>query len=91
MTITNNTGNDWTVGLHIPAGATITMDVPKIIAMQKNARAFLDAHIRGDLLMKNDSTSADVPVVSRPAPVSAPSSSPAAKKDVAPKKESSKR
>ena len=53
MTITNNTKNDWTIGFHIPAGATITMDLKKHIALAKNCRAFLDARARGDLLLKN--------------------------------------
>jgi hypothetical protein len=49
MTIKNNMKSDWTIGFRIPAGATITMDKRKHVALAKRCMAFLKARENGQL------------------------------------------
>jgi hypothetical protein len=60
MIVKNNTNSDWTIGFLIPAGASITMDAKKHIALAKNHQAFLDARAKGDLLLEG-SPAAETP------------------------------
>lgn len=52
LTITNKTNSEWITGFRIPAGGSVSLDVPMYLKFQKNYAVFMDAYNRGDLAME---------------------------------------